>query len=478
MKKQYFYRNHVAPNITGRRFGVLPRITADFKMEKEDYDNLVAQVGKDGAAVLQKKADDLTEALNKKWDDVAKGLMTKQAWEDFQSKELKTLNDFITKYEDIIKKQGEEINVLRAAAPAQRKVKSLEEFFQDGVVKLDGETKETKLLDRMKQVQRAGHGIIEIPASELVKAGVVFNRKAASIHVVDTPGTVGGTDGSIVDMSPAAPNSPWLPGLGGTALEMFDIIYNPNFILTRVAVGSSNQPLLAWINEVEFAGTVDTDLSEGEEKPLIQHKWQVEFSKAKKAAAAMTMTEEFQDDVPQLATKLRNLLNVDVIRAFDDQVQSQVIAAAHPYEITGLDGKVPFTTLFDACGALLAQIGFYNFIPNTLALNTVTDWQMFMDKDAEGRYLNPPFLDRLNRYLVEANKVAVGYGLAGDLLQYHVDIYKDFVIRVGWVNNQFRENKFTVIGELRYHSYISTSRKKAIVYNQLNAVQQKITSGS
>jgi hypothetical protein len=470
------YRNPVAPPLGATR---RLRFQPDYKIDKEEFDLLVKEVGDQGAAALTKKADELTVALNKKQEDVAKGLMSQQSFDDFKAKELKAINDFILKYEKIIEKQGEEINVLRAA-PAQRVVKSLEDFLQNGSVIVEGEEKETKLIDRMKQVQRAGNGMIEIPASELIKAGVVNfgRRKAASINVVNTPGTVGGTNGSIVDMSGTLPGSPWLPGLGGTALEMFDIIYNPNFILNRVNVGSTNQPLLAWINEVEFAGTVSTNVAEGDEKPLIQHKWQVEFSRAKKAAAAMTMTEEFQDDVPQLATKLRNLLNVDVIRAFDDQIQSQVIAAAHPFEITGLDGGVPFTTLFDACGALLAQIGFYNFQPNTLALNTVTDWRMFMDKDADGRYLNPPFLDRLNRYLVEANKIAVGYGLAGDLLQYHVDIYKDFVIRVGWVNNQFRENKFTIIGELRYHSYISEARKKAIVYNQLNAVMQKITAGS
>lgn len=484
MKKDYIkfspkmYRNPVAkPLGTGRRL----RFAPDYKMDKEEYDALVKEVGDQGAQKITQKADELTTALNKKWDDVKAGLMTEVAWKDFKEKELKTINDFIVKYEKIIDKQGDEINTLRAGttAAAGKTMKSLEQFLTNGVVIIEGEEKETKLIDRMKQIQRAGTGVIEIPGSELVKAGVIFGRrsKTAGPFLINTPGTVGGTDGSVVDM-PDVPGSPWLPGLGGTALEIFDIIYNPNFILTRVNMGSTNQPLLAWINEVEFVGTVDMDVAEGEEKPLIQHKWQVQFSRVKKAAAAMTVTEEFQDDVPQLASKLRNLLQIDVFRAFDDQIQSLVIAAARPFEITGLDNGVPFTTLFDACGALLAQIGFYNFVPNTLALNTVTDWKMFMDKDAEGRYLNPPFLDRLNRYLIEANKIAVGYGLAGDLMQYHVDIYKDFVLRVGWVNNQFRENKFTIIGEIRYHSYISDSRKKALVYNQLTAVQQKITSGS
>jgi hypothetical protein len=333
-------------------------------------------------------------------------------------------------------------------------------------------------MPKIQEMRKAGAGFFEVTSSDMRKAGVhTFMSKASSIHTTGV-GTVGGTDGSIVAQGTSAGGSPYLPGLGDSDLELFDIVRNPNFILNRVDVGRTNQSRLAWINEVEFAGTVSTNVSEGTAKPLIQHKFQVEFSVAKKAAAYIVLTEEFEDDVPGLATAVRRMLRQDVLRAFDDAIQTAVIAAARPFEITGLDGLVAFTTIFDAVGALLAQIGYYNFIPNTIALNPVTAWQMWMDKDSEGRYLNPPFVDRITRLLVEATKVAVGYGLAGDLTQYKVDIYKDFTLRVGWINDDLIKNQFCIVGELRYHNYISDNRKKAIVYNQLAAVQSKITAGS
>lgn len=435
-------------------------------LTKEQYDSLVEQFGKDAAEKIIAKGKEIETALNAKYDDVVKGLMKGTDFEKFKNEEIANLNKQIKKLEDAAKIQGDEIQKLLSGGSGGSKIKSIEEFF-------------TELMPKVTDLRAKGAGIIEIKSEDLRKAGVFNFRggsKAASTTAVGS-GTVGGTDGSIVEMS-SVPRSPYLPGLGGSDLELFDIVRNPNFILNHVDVGRTNQSRLAWVNEVDYQGTPGTNIAESGTKTLTQHKFQVEYSTAKKAAAYIKLTEEFEDDVPGLATAVRRMLQQDVIRSFDDAIQTLVIAAARPYEISGLDAKVHFTTLWDAVGAELAQVGFYNFVPNTVGLNTVTNWEMNMDKDADGRYLNPPFANRINALLVEANKIAAGYCLAGDLSQYKVDMYKDFVLKVGWINDQLITNEFCVVGELRYHAYISDNRKKAICYNQLAAVQSKITAGS
>jgi hypothetical protein len=430
-------------------------------MTPEQYNALVEQFGKDAGAKIKEMSDQLETKLNDKYKEVVAGKMTTEDFNKFKANELKELNDRLAEAEklaDIVKQQGLQINKLQEGKATDDAGISLEEFFE-------------KNLDKIKEVFKAKSGVIEWSSEDMKKAGVKFFNPRSKVAAATT---VAGSVGAL----PNAPSNPYLPGLGGSDLELFDLVYNPNFILNRVDVGRTNQSRLAWINETSFEGTVLTNILEGGEKPLVQHKFNVEFSTAKKAAAYIILTDEFEADLPGLATAVRRMLQQDVLRAFDDAIQLLVIAAARPYEITGLDGKVPFTTLFDAMGALLAQVGFYNFTPNTLGLNTVTSWEAMMDKDGEGRYLNPPFMSRLNGLLVEANKIAIGYGLAGDLTQFKVDIYKDFTISVGWINDQFITNKFSILGELRYHSYISENRKKAIVYNSLLAVQQKITAGS
>ena len=444
-----------------------PAVKEPAGISKEQYDSLVEQFGKDAADKITAKGKAIEDALNAKYEDVAKGLLGKKEFDEFKGKEIKELNDQILKLEKAATEQGTKINELLSGMSGGAKIKSIEDFF-------------TELMPKIVELRAKGAGIIEIKGEDLRKAGV-FNFRGGSKAAATTSlgaGTVGGTDGSILAGAGSALASPYLPGLGGSDLEMFDIVRNPNFILNHVDVGRTNQARLAWINEVDYQGTPGTTVAESGQKPLVQHKFQVEYSIAKKAAARIALTEEFEEDVPGLATAVRRMLQADVIRAFDDAIQLLVIAAAHPYEITGLDAKIAFSTVWDAIGALLAQVGYYNFVPNTVGLNTVTNWQMNMEKDDVGRYNVPPFVNRINALLVEANKIAVGYGLAGDLSQYKVDIYKDFTLRVGWINEQFINNEFSIVGELRYHAYISDNRKKAIVYNQLAAVQSNITAGS
>ena len=450
----------------GRRAGVRLGQTCYFDIGSAEYKALVDKFGEDSTKKMKEMGDSLSLQLNKKYEEMLSGVIKKEDFDLFKTKELSELNVKLQKMDDdqkvILKEQGIKINELLAGQNRGVGVKaiSIKEFLDTQIPKI-------------KELRKAGAGFYEITSDDLRKAGVVnFSSKAAGAHST-LVGTVGGTDGSIVN-TVSVPGSPYLPGLGGSDLELFEIVRNPNFILNRVDVGTTNQSRLAWINEVEFTGTVATNLAEGAAKPLLQHKFIVEYSVAKKAAAYIELTEEFEDDVPGLATAVRRMLQADVLRAFDDAIQAYVISVARPYEITGLTDQVTTPTLFDALGALLAQIGFYNFIPNTLALNPVTHWLILMSKDSQGRYLDPPFIDRIDRLLVEANKVAIGFGLAGDLSQVKVDIYKDFTLRIGWINDQLILNKFSIVGELRYHSYISDSRKKAIVYNALAAVRTTI----
>ncbi len=125
---------------------------------------------------------------------------------------------------------------------------------------------------------------------------------------------------------------------------------------------------------------------------------------------------------------------------------------------------------------MIARVGTNNFTPNTAAIN----WNTAVVKDSgykttQNEYLLPSFNDMLNKMINYANKVADGYALVGDLSQYHVDIYKDFVLKIGWVNDDLIRNQFSTVGEIRWHDYISDSRKPAIIYGSLDTVVAAIT---
>lgn len=420
-------------------------------MNKEEFEAFVAKFGLEAGTTMKGLATDIEKRLNEAFDLKLKGLMTEEDFvklrKEITENELKTLNDELGKLDKVAKEQGALIKQLEEDHKANPKGKTLKEFLET-------------INDKIKEMRKAGTGSLSFTGEELKAAGVTS------------------ISGSVTAMT-APPTSPYLPGLGGVELELFDIMRDPNFILNQVDLGRTNQSRLAWINETDYQGVPGTNIAEAGLKPLTQHKFQVEFSQAKKAAAYIEMTEEFDDDVPGLATAVRRMLREDVIRQFDTQIQTDVIAAARKYIITQLDGKIPFANYWSGLRAMMGQVGLYNFTANTIGLNPLTAVVLDEQKAVKtGEYLIPPFLQRVQNMIVEANKVAFDYALVGDLKQYKVDIYKDFTLRVGWINDDLIYNKFAIVGELRYHSYISDNRKNAICYDNLPAVVDTIDDGS
>lgn len=403
----------------------------------EELQEIGTKLGKDTAEKIQTEMKGLEAALVQKQAEVIKGLMKAEEFEKFKADSMEPINKELKKLDEIGKKQGEELNKLielGKAAPGQ--TKSLEKFIED-------------LGPEIKKMRDNG-GFATFSGQQLKDAGVY----------------------SIAGTIPTA--SPYAPGIGGAPLELFDIMRNPNFITSKVDLGRTNQAKLAWINEIDYQGAPAL-VAEGGLKPLTQHLFNIQLSTAKKIAAYIKITEELDDDLPQLGTAARRMLQADVERAWDDQIQVDVQTAARPFNITGLNAKVQAANLWDALYAEWGQVGFYNYIANTVALNALTDVLVNTQKNTNNTYLLPPFADKINGLMTQANKMAVGYGLVGDLKQYHVDIYKDFYLKVGWINDDLIHNQFAIVGEMRYHSYISDARRNALVYDDLSVIDAAIT---
>lgn len=416
-------------------------------MNKEQFDEFVNKFGIEAGTKMKELATEVEQKLNKAFEDKMKGLITAEQFDqmkkDIQENELKSLNDQLKRMEDVAKEQGGVIDELKEKLKGNGQArKTLKDFL-------------STVQDKIKEMKNEGRGFLEFTGQQLKDAGVT--SIGGSVQAMDAP-----------------PSSPYLPGLGGVELELFDIMRDPNYILNQVDMGSTNQSRLAWINETAYEGTPGTDVAEGGAKPLTQHKFKVEFSTAKKAAAYIEITEEFEDDIPGLATAVRRMLRDDVIRQFDSQIQTDVIAKARGYVITELNGQIAHANYWSALRAMIGQIASYNFTANTIGLNPLSAVILDEQKNVEGSYLIPPYVQRVRAMTVEANKVAFNYALVGDLRQYKVDMYKDFFLRIGWINDNLILNKFCIVGELRYHSYISDNRRNAICYDNIPAIVDTI----
>lgn len=403
-------------------------------LDAQTEKDLLEKVGKEATEAAKTQLAEAEKQITAKAEEFKKGLISEDAFKTFQTEKIDPINTLLKTLDDASKEQGNKINqILEKATPGS---KTIEQFIEEKA-------------DLIKELRTSGK-MVEFTGKELKDAGV----------------------NSISGAIPTA--SPYAPGISGS-LEIFDIIRNPNFITSKVDLGRTNQSRLAWANELEtILGGASANVAEGGRKPQIQHQYSVETSVAKKAAGWIELTDEFEQDLPNFASNVRRQLQIDVERAWDDQIQVDVQNAARPFTITGLNDQISFANRWDAIMAFFGQVGFYNFIPNTVAINWITNVMLQTAKNENGTYLLPPFLDLINGKLTYANKMQIGNALVGDLKQYHVDVYKDFILKIGWINDELIYNKFAIVGELRYHSYISDARKKALVYDSLSGVASTI----
>lgn len=418
-------------------------------LTEQQFTELTAKVGNEAANRIKTEFATVEQSINAKVEDVKKGLMTSAEFATFKAEELSKVNEQLQKVEDALKEQGNVINAMKEATPAQPK--TLESVLSDG-----------ETIKAIKSVQKAGTGNVEISLGDITLKTAGSQSVGNSIQSMSNP-----------------PNSPYLPNIAPLdASNFYGIMYNPNFIINYVSRGRTNSFRLAWVNETSVEGGA-TQVQEGAAKPLWNTRFKVEMSEAKKTAAMSTITEEFDNDLPGFTTIVQRLLTETVGRKWDDDVYAAVIAAATGYTITGLNGKVDDANYYDALRAGIAQIGKNNFTANFLGVNPVTSALIEMQKSATDRlYLLPPFLQRIYSILREGNKVAEDKALVGDITQYNVDVYKDMVLKIGYNLDDFQRNQFSAIVEVRYHDYISDNRKKALAYYDIPTVRTLIDSGS
>jgi hypothetical protein len=424
-------------------------------MEEKDFRELQAKLNEGVQAKFNEMKNETQAKITDAIAKASEGKMSAADFEEFKKEELKSLTEKASRLEDAIQKQGEIINGLKQEKPAEAGL-TIEQIIESNIGKL-------------RELKDAGTGFIKI------------GLKAATMGYVPKLTSIGN---SVASMD-APPTSPYAPGIGGGALTLYDIVRNPNFVTNYVNMGRTNQSRLAWINELAYAGS-PAIVTEGGAKPLTGHTFKVEFSTAKKAAAYIQLTDEFDVDLPQLSTSVKRMLQNDVLRFFDDYIQADVIANATQITSTsfnsgalaGFKNQVYDATFWDALLVMGTNVRLNNFIPNVSLLNPVLWGKMQMGKDTVGRYNYPSqdFQNSLNPR--QGNKIFGDNAIVGDLNQFNVDIYEDFTLKMGWINDDLIHNQFTIVGEIRFHDYISTARRTAIMYGNAKYIAETINGGT
>lgn len=154
-----------------------------------------------------------------------------------------------------------------------------------------------------------------------------------------------------------------------------------------------------------------------------------------------------------------------------------MIAKASAFVVpSGLAGYYDFANIYDVIMAMATQIRLANFKGKiTAVLNTVWMAKMAGVKDAEGRYIIPPFVTPNGKNVGEVevkftNKMDADDILVGDLKKFVLVMAEDVEYFEGYENDDFSKNLVSKKLEAFMGTYYKRSDAGAIIYDQISSV--------
>jgi len=281
-----------------------------------------------------------------------------------------------------------------------------------------------------------------------------------------------------------------------TALGTFNL-RNDNDLLSLFSVTQTDRDSLVY-TELEPKDGGYEFVGEGGTKPQIDFKWTNRYSTPKKAAAYLVLSEESVTDIARLEsagreflTKKHDLFKVDGL-FFGDGVTVNPEGATtigRVFAAGDMALAVDSPNFMDTVNACVTDIytthNYTDEAPyeaNIVLINPVDFYlELVSAKDTRGLPLYPQ-AGLFNSVSIGGvtikpwSKIPAGKIFVADCTKYHVGNYVPFSIRIGWINDQFITNQFTILGESRFHAWVENLDRQAFIYDDIATIKTAITA--
>ena len=296
-------------------------------------------------------------------------------------------------------------------------------------------------------------------------------------------GTSSGGDGVIVP-----------PKNMNTELGSFNF-RNDDSLLALASVTNTNSAAYAYTELVPKDGDYDF-VAEGTAKPMIDFAWQNRYATPFKIAAYEVLTEEVVTDIPRMESTAREYLvkkhglfkaNAVFFGAGTTGIPKGATVHGRAFVPGGMAAKVVKPNFMDVVNAIITDIYVTknytdeaSYEANVCLVNPVDFYlQLVSAKDGNGLPLYPQ-AGLFNQVTIGSvtikpwSKIPVGKIFVGDMKRYNIANYIPFSIRIGWINDQFITNQFTMLGESRFYAYVKKLDEQAFVYDTIETVRAAI----
>jgi HK97 family phage major capsid protein len=201
-------------------------------------------------------------------------------------------------------------------------------------------------------------------------------------------------------------------------------------------------------------------VAEGASKPESAFAWTERTVTIEVIATTIPVTEQQLEDIPQIEAILRNRLGTQVALKEEDyllngtgtspQIQGFLTKSG---TLTQAAGSDPTPDVILKAMTQVMTVGFAN--PTGVVLNPTNYQNMRLLRTADGIYIfgspsGPANVTIWGMEPVVTPAMTSGSGLVGDFRDYsHISRRKEFVVDIGWVNDDFKRNQKTMRAEER-----------------------------
>lgn len=413
------------------------------------------------------------EKLIAQMDEKFKGLETEleNLRENGASKEA------VEKCTKALKEQGQVIEDFMKAQ-AEKQIKSMEDKFTAWL---------TENRDEIKRIAKAGNGTIEFnPFSDAIKAAAEADKADKADKAVGDISTGSGAD---VGTPPHVLHAQ----LGSFNLR------NDNDLLNLCTVTNTSSAALTYTEMLPKEGSY-AFVAEGGTKPQIDFNWETRFEQPRKAAAYEILTEEAMTDFARMDSvareylrKQHDLFKINGIYFGDGTGQNPTGATVvgRTFVAGGMadalaNGTANIMDVINACVTDIYTTANFtdeeHYMANVAMISPVDYFLNFVAaKDADGLPLYPT-ASLFNSVQIGGitirpwTKIPAGKIFVADMSKYNVVNYIPFSIRIGWINEQFITNKFTMLGESRFYAFVKNLDQNAFIYDDIATVVTAIES--
>ncbi len=418
---------------------------------------------------LEQPKSEIGIALQKKFDATQKELA--------DLKKTMASNDDVAKLTDAMKTQGE---ALKEYMKGQRKeeAKDFGAQFMDFLSNKEVQT-------QISEIQRTKSGVVKFEPLSYVNSEDAYNVLEAVSKAV---GPVTRAQGSIVGTVP--PNND---------TNLMAVNYrndNPlTALCTTVPTSSHSYPY----TEAEPKEGAFAEVVEGASKPQIDFQWKNRYVTPFKIAAYETLTDEVVRDVARMQAVAQQFL-----RDRHDLFKANQVYFGAGDGITAIEGATVIGRTFvagdmalavtkpnfmDVVNAAVTDIytthnftDESNYMPNIVLINPVDFYlQLVSAKDERGLPLYPQ-AGLFNEVTIGGmrirpwEKIPSGKIFVADMSKYNLTNWVPYSVQIGWVNDDFIKNQFTMVGESRFHAFVKNHDRQAFLYDDIATIKTAITA--